>query len=137
MFYKHWMNEHMKKKWMSTYLPHTTPDAGCSRMNKMQFNYKIVWTIYRGGAPHPVGRWASDKEGMTFVALSFFSPTESFYPWILPLTCNILFVFINFSWSRAALQCCMFPLYSKMNQPYTYIYPLWISFPFKSPQCIT
>ena len=37
---------------------------------------------------------------------------------------------VKFSWSIVALQCCVsFLLYSKMNQSYIYIYPLFFRFP--------
>ena len=45
------------------------------------------------------------------------------------LICNF-FKKINFYWSIVALQCCVsFLLYSKVNQSYVYIYPLFFRFP--------
>ena len=37
--------------------------------------------------------------------------------------------FLNFYWSTVALQCCIFLLYSKVNQLYIYTYPLFFGFP--------
>ena len=39
---------------------------------------------------------------------------------------------INFYWSIVSLQCCISLLYSKMNQPYLYLYPLAFGFPSHS-----
>ena len=43
---------------------------------------------------------------------------------------NYLFFLINFYRGIVALQCCVsFLLYSKVNQLYIYIYPLFFGFP--------
>ena len=42
----------------------------------------------------------------------------------------LVFIAINFYWSLVYLQCCIsFLLYSKVNQSYIFIYPLFFRFP--------
>ena len=59
---------------------------------------------------------------MTMIAIKDSSTTIFFFVFELEYSCFTLL--------------CQFLLYSKVNQPYIYIYPLifWISFPFRSPQ---
>ena len=43
--------------------------------------------------------------------------------------CLFFLCFIDFYWRIVALQCCQFLLYSKVNQPYVYRFPLFFGFP--------
>ena len=82
---------------------------------------------------------SGQRPGMLLNILQCIGPTAENYPapksqqhqgWETPLQDLPVFQCVcNFYWRLVALQCCQFLLYSKGNQLYRYIYPLFLRFP--------